>query len=343
MSSQIEPGYCIATVPGPISEQAKILFRRRDTDAARYFLRLNADTPYVLPGHMMIVADPSNNFQTTQLEHLRRAKDKVNNSMKFISGELALFMVKNHDIINDTLDLSSKGVEYTTEFGAKYFKQIASILQKIEKLYQEEFSRTGKIGSQQFYTQRAILFAELKTLIRQPVLNKIVPKAIKMLPYLKLARALSLSTSSIVHQWATAGVAGSIRGYADKIEASTKAVKFFKAGGYVTLGLGFMMTTNDVALACATGREDECRRAALTNYMGFGGATVLSGMGATRGAVLAESICLGAGIASGGFGLAVCVAGGALAGGAIGGAGGQLIGHKMGELSDYTLGRVLVD
>ncbi|MEB6335052.1 hypothetical protein [Serratia rhizosphaerae] len=343
MNNSIEPGYCIATTPGTLSMQAQQLFRRKDTDGARYFLQLNADTPYVLPGQIMIVADPSNSNQNAKLHHLRRAKNKVNHTMKFIDGDLALFMVNNHDSINSILNLSSKGIEYTSEVGSKYFKQIGNILQQIESLYQSEFTHTGKLASPQFYARRTALLAELKMLIKRPILNTLVPKTLKMKPYLKMTQALGLSTRSIIHQWSTAGAAGAIKGYAERLEASVKAVKFFKSGGYVTLALGGMMTTNDVILACSTGREHECRRAALTNYMSFAGATILSGVSASKGVLVAESICLGAGIASGGLGFAVCAAGGALAGGAIGGAGGEIIGTKMGEATNTLIGRILVD
>ena len=343
MSSRIEPGYCIATLPGPLFEQAKVLFRRRNTDAARLFMKLNADTPYVLPGHMMIVATPANSNQTSQLQHLQRAKLKVNESMKFMHGDTALFLAKHHDQIDKILNLSSKGFEYTTEFGKKYFQQIGGVLHKIEKLYQYEFSRSGKINGQQFYTQRAALFAELKALISRPVLNKIVPTTIKMRPYLKMTQALGLSTSSIIHQWTTAGAVGAIKGYAERLEASAKAAKFFKRGGYITLALGVMMTTNDVVQACAIGRENECRKAALINYMGLGGSTLAGSYLASKGAIGGELACVAAGITTGGMGLAICAAGGAIAGGVAGAYIGDKIGKSVGEGIDFLSGKILIE
>ena len=339
MPTTTDPGYCIATFPGTIVDQAKSLFRRRDTDAARLFIKLNTDTPYVVPGQMMIIASPENSNQTIQLQHLRRAKNKVNDSMRFIDGDTALFLAENHDRIDKILALSSKGIEYTTEYGTRYFEQINTTLKKIEKLYQDESKSTGKIGSQQFFTQRTILFSELKALISRPVLNKIVPTTIKMQPYLKLSRALGLSTRSIVHQWTTAGAAGAIKGYAERLEASTKAAKIFKSGGYITFGLGLMMTTNDVVLACMNGRENECKKAMLVNYMGFGASTFGARSGGQLGAAAAESLCIGAGLATGGVGLAVCLGTGALAGGIAGG----YIGEKMGKGFGGAIGNVIIE
>lgn len=37
-----------------------MLFRNPNSEAARYYLQLNADTPWVKPGHILIVADPHN-------------------------------------------------------------------------------------------------------------------------------------------------------------------------------------------------------------------------------------------------------------------------------------------
>ncbi len=342
MSNQIEPGYCIANTPGSLSNQAKILFGNADSANARYFLQLNADTPYVLPGQLLIIAD-SNSNQAAPLQHLRKAKDKVNHSMKFMSSDLALFMVKHHDQINTIINYSSNGIDYSVEAGTKYFEQIGAILKKIERLYQDEFTRSGKIASQQFYYQRAALFAELKSLINRPLLKNIAPKILNMLPYSKLARALGLSTQSIVHQWSSAGAAGAIRGYAERVEASAKAVKFLKAGGYITLALGALSTTNDVVQACSQGRENECRSVALTSYGGFAGSTYFGALGGSSGAALASSVCVAAGVATGGLGLVVCGIGGAAAGGALGGYGGNYIGSEAGKIVNNAVGWILVD
>lgn len=44
MSRKLAPGYCIVEQPGSISLQAGLLFRKRNSSAARYFEQLNAGT-----------------------------------------------------------------------------------------------------------------------------------------------------------------------------------------------------------------------------------------------------------------------------------------------------------
>lgn len=58
MSQFIAPGYCIAEQPGSLDFQARMLFRDYRSPAARFFMQANADTPWLKPGQLMIVADP---------------------------------------------------------------------------------------------------------------------------------------------------------------------------------------------------------------------------------------------------------------------------------------------
>ncbi|WP_411841751.1 hypothetical protein [Serratia rubidaea] len=60
---RIEPGYCVVETPGTLSAQGNILFSNPRSEAARYFMQLNADTPWVKSGHILIVADPHNTRQ----------------------------------------------------------------------------------------------------------------------------------------------------------------------------------------------------------------------------------------------------------------------------------------
>ena len=66
---------------------------------------------------------------------------------------------------------------------------------KIERSYQSQFRSQGSLISQQFYAERAALFAELKVMVNKPVLSRLVQKAVKFKPYEDMRHALNLSVS----------------------------------------------------------------------------------------------------------------------------------------------------
>lgn len=58
MARNIAPGYCVVERPGMLEYQARELFRDIRSPAVSLFMKLNADTQYLKPGQILIVADP---------------------------------------------------------------------------------------------------------------------------------------------------------------------------------------------------------------------------------------------------------------------------------------------
>ncbi len=76
MARQIAPGYCVVERPGNLAFQARKLFRDTRSPAASLFMKLNADTQWLKPGQILIVADPDTAapIATQMLYKLRQAK-----------------------------------------------------------------------------------------------------------------------------------------------------------------------------------------------------------------------------------------------------------------------------
>jgi len=306
--STVAPGYCVVQQAGTLDLQARLLFNNPNSEAARYFMHLNRDMRWVKPGQILIVADPANQNQVYQLNHIIMAKQKVNAALATTDDNVAAFLNKNYQHIAALTSLGEKVVGTAGEAGERYFHQIESILVKIEQTYQNQFRTQGTLIGQQFYTERNALFAQLK-----PLLKGIGRLSLNIDRYDSIKRALGLSTRSIIHEWSTVGV-GTIPGYASYIIRSAKAASFMKAGGWVALGLSFMNTTNDVYHACTTGREGECAKVAVKKYSMFGAGIVGGINGGTYGGLLGESLCLTLGAATAGTGALVCSIAGAVAG-----------------------------
>lgn len=298
--STVAPGYCVVEQSGTLDFQARLLFNNPNSEAARYFMHLNREMRWVKPGQILIVADPANQNQVYQLNHIIMAKQKVNAALATTDDNVAAFLNKHYQHIAALTSLGEKVVGTAGEAGERYFHQIESILVKIEQTYQNQFRTQGTLIGQQFYTERNALFAQLK-----PLLKGIGRLSLNIDRYDSIKRALGLSTRSIIHEWSTVGV-GTIPGYASYIIRSAKAASFMKAGGWVALGFSFMNTTNDVYHACTTGRESECGKVAVKKYVKFGGGVAGGYFGAGAAALSSGPICLAIGAPTMGLGTVVC-------------------------------------
>lgn len=98
-SSSIAPGYCIAQQTGSLAFHANYLFGGKPSEAARFFMQLNADTPLVQPGQMLIVADPRNHHQSTQIAALMQAKSRTSKAVKAGDSDFSAFLHRNYAAI----------------------------------------------------------------------------------------------------------------------------------------------------------------------------------------------------------------------------------------------------
>ena len=63
------------------------------------FMQLNADTPLVQPGQMLIVADPRNHHQSTQIAALMQAKSRTSKAVKAGDSDFSAFLHRNYAAI----------------------------------------------------------------------------------------------------------------------------------------------------------------------------------------------------------------------------------------------------
>ncbi|WP_407192053.1 hypothetical protein [Citrobacter freundii] len=170
-------------------------------------------------------------------------------------------------------------------------------------------------------------------------MNKFSKEQLNLKQYEQIKDALGLSTKSIMHKWDQTGVKD-IEGYASYIEKSAKLVKIMKTTGYVGIGLDFASYTTNVYDACAKGRENECRKAAIIEYSKFGGKQTASAFGGTAGGIIGRSTCMWVmGLLTsevGGTGIGLCL----VVGIGSGIAGGK-IAEKLGENAGESLGKVI--
>ena len=323
----VAPGYCIVEQPGTLEFQSRMLFRDTLSPAASLFLKLNADTRWLKPGQMLIVADPNTAITTQILHNLRQAKLKTNAALDYMNAEEAGFLHQHYGMIAGLTRAGDQIFGTAGDVGEKYFQAIENTLRKIEQTYQNQYRAQGSLISEQFFAERNQLLNQLKTLVNQPLVKSLAHHTVKLRPYDDMRRALNLSSRSIVHEWSTAGIVG-IPGYSTYIGNAAKAAQFLRYGGYIGIGFSFAGTTNDIVKACSAGRENECGKIAFKEYTKFAATTLLGVSGGALGASAGGAICIGLGIISapaGGAGGLICAAVGSIASGYTASAGGEAI------------------
>lgn len=313
-------GYCVAKRQGTLDYQARELFRDVRSPAARLFMKLNADTQYLKPGQILIVADPdAPDLLTMQmLTTLRRVKSNTNAAFTGLSDEDAGFMQKHYGMIAALTGTGDRIFSTAGDAGEKYFNAINQTLKKIEASYQNQFRTRGTLIGQQFFTERNQLLNQLKELVNKPLLKSLARNTVKFQQYDNMKRALNLSSRSIVHKWSTAGLGG-IPGYSYYVGNAARAARFLRMGGYVGIGFAFAGTTNGVIEACRKGREGECGKIAFKEYAKFTSGTFAGMAGGVLGASAGMGVCVAVGIATAGVGGVACAAVGSLVGGTVAG------------------------
>ncbi len=301
--------FCVVQRPGRLTEQAMFLFGNRNVAAANYFLQLNADVAWAKPGQILVVADPEGNNKPAAMNALKAAKTTTNNSLNHLSPDEASFFQRHSASIAAITNFMDKSSGLIGDAGEKYFAEIGKKLTAIESAYRNQYLTSGTLFGEQFLVERRRLFAELDTL-----LNKFSRLVLRLQPYEKLKHVLNLSSSSIVHDWETAGV-GAIRGYSTYVDGAAKAAKFMKMGGWVSNGFAALNTTNDVYNSCTTDRENECVKVAVKEYSKFGASTAAGIYGGALSASVATGVCVALGVATGGVGALACGIVGAAVGG----------------------------
>lgn len=308
----VDAGFCIVPDVTTPKKYNPLLFVNPPPKTKELYNQLNPEMKKQ-PGAILIVVDPDKQ-DSKQIKTLTEARDRIDSALKPLTHEEAKLLYDNRaavdifssQIYSDALGTSGDILGYVSEMGKSYYDEINKILEEIQKLYQNTYSHNnGIISGQEFFGQRQRLFDRLNV-----VLNRFSKSQLNLREYENIKKALGLSTSSIMHRWDQTGVR-EIEGYASYIEKSAKLIKILRNVGYVGIGLDFASYSNNVYEACAKGREDECRKAALVEYGKFGGKQLSSlAAGGTAGWA-ARSTCLWAlglvTVEAGGVGSGLCL------------------------------------
>ncbi|MBD8568213.1 MULTISPECIES: hypothetical protein [Pseudomonas syringae group] len=296
-------------------------------NAKAKFVALNSHISggVVLQGEIVIIGDASTTSSTAQEAYMMAKAAEVHTAL-LTNGEGADdFFLDNFELLKNMISYTSMGIGATSDAWSKHMDAIKESLQDIEKLYRQHMGSGAMTNRDAFYAKRTELFMKL-----EKQLDSLAALGAGLRNEGSIKRLLGLSTNSYMHT-------GEIAGYADKVSGVAKASKWIKRGTYIGTALEVGSTALAIRNACASGREEQCRRAKYVEGSSLVGSIAGASGGGALGAPIAGGICLVAlGITTGPGALACTVIGGA-AGGWAGGEGGQWVGEKIGE---YIYGTV---
>ncbi len=326
-----EPGFYV--VPKSMTREAleATLFPMRDSAVMRKFQALNPDLAEVKAGSMIVLGDPNNTSCTYQEAQLMHAAEQVKASLDPLTPEQADFMHLHGAEIASFIGQSSTWLGVSAVVMETHLTSLRDTLQAMERLHQDNYRQHGHLKSPQFFADRQRLLAQLDA----HLLNSTRLRGQTTLgDHPKLKTALGISSRSLVHHWDKAGAPGQIPGYATHMDATSRAAKYMKTGGYIGIGIGGVSSLLAIQQVCNADSGVACEKVKFTEGGKFIGSTGGGVAGGWIASTAGSSICVALGFSTG-IGGVVCVAAlvgtGAWAGTTYGGKGGEIGGEILYE------------
>lgn len=257
-----------------------------------------------------------------------QAAQRVDASLDALTPDEADFLHRHAAEIAGFIGHTSTWLGVSAVVMEKHLTSLRDTLQAIERLHQQNYRQHGHLKSPQFFADRQRLMSQLDA----HLLNSTRLRGHTTLgDHPKLKTALGISSRSLVHHWDKAGGPGQIPGYAAHVEATSRAAKYMKAGGYIGIGLGGVSSLLAVQQVCNGDAGAACEKIKFTEVGKFVGSTSLGALGGVLAGAASGSTCIAIGISTGGIGGVICVAAIVGAGAWVGTTGGGMAGEAIGE------------
>jgi len=322
-----EPGFHVVREPMSRNELLSQLYGDASAKPDN-FERLNPGLgSRVLPGEMIVIADPESLECTVKENDLMAVAAKVNQQVRQLSAQEAQFIVDHYDLLELMTANAATGMGVGAAMVGQQIKSINGILRKLEELHQSTFRKYGKLSHPEFFERRQKLFTKLDF-----ALGSVARKGMSLADDAKLKRALGLSSKSIVHEWKSSGVGG-IPGYATHYSKLAGMGKAVQGTGWGLLLVDAGLGAANIAEACTLESDQACEAALIEEPSKLGGAYFGAQLGSKLGGA-----CVLLGITTGIGGVACVV----IASG-VGGFGGGYLGSKGAAIMGTKVREVIVD
>jgi hypothetical protein len=325
-----EPGFYVVPKSIVAEKLEAQLFPSAKPNVIARFRSLNPNADMIKAGSMIVLSDPDNQQCTYEEALLMQTARFVSATLEPLTVEEADFMAQHYGVIQTALAYESKVIGVVTAMAANHLDGIKNVLADLEKLHVHTLDVKGHRSSEEFINKRDQLLKKLDV-----QLNRFTRQSIGLPDYPSLKATLGIDHPHPVHRWRKAGGIGQNPGYATHIRAVSQASQYVKYGGWIGTAVGGGASALKVQDVCTHGSAAACEKVKFTESGSFLGGV---GGGMVAGALVsftASTICVGAGLPTGGLGTVLCsalLAGlGNYAGGTFGEKGGERIAEKVYE------------
>jgi hypothetical protein len=331
----VEPGFHIVRRPGTREEIKLRLFPYSLTAATEaMFERLNPHLGgYILPGEMVVLADPYETLCTAEEQFLMEEAQKVYTTLQQLAPEQRQFMVDYWQPLQDIAVAGERSASNgmaadsasllgaLSAAGSRLMRETTQALQRIDELYRQVLDPSNPMTRERFHAERARLFQRLSL-----AMNHWVNEPLRLPRHPALKDRIQVEARQQLHEYRTARKGGpfGIPAISETIARVTVVDRLMSLGAAVGIGLDIAATQTSINQACRDGREMECRRAQFVEYGGLGGRMAGSAAGIAAGAAMTQPesrVCL----------VVAPVPHGRIACGLIGASGGAVSGEKIGS------------
>ncbi|MEX2340491.1 MAG: hypothetical protein WD609_18155 [Aquisalimonadaceae bacterium] len=166
--------------------------------------------------------------------------------------------------------------------GSLQTRQIGRVLSELEQRYVQTYRAHGRL-TPQFYAYRQRTFRTLDTALGRLVRNVTLGSPLKE----SAKRTLKVNTKSQILYWSRNGAAGGVRDFKGHFNRLHTVNRYFRFGGYATIGIDAMLTASTISEACHAGDERHCLRTSVVETGGLVGRVG----GGIAGAALGYGAC----------------------------------------------------
>lgn len=302
-----------------VNEVVRTLYNSPSQVTIDHFNRVNAHliNNRVSIGQMVIIT-PENPQQCTLWEDLlQKAARHIDSELSRQTAQEKAALARNYALFNNATSYTGAGIGWVSGYFDQKKNHVVKALDKIEKLYVAEYSKTGALKSSDFFSKRRALFQQIDRAVNGMLERRMWGQNVDAN---RIKSRLGLSSKSIVHQWKAQGYATDIDGFKSNYTRLTNASKIFTRLGYVSIGLEVAGGVSKIAEACTL--EPDSAYCTKTKFTETGRVAGSVGGGVFGGAVASYGVCnLMFGIESFGTSLLWC----GIVAGAVGSYGGSKV------------------
>ncbi|SDK85140.1 hypothetical protein SAMN05661010_00303 [Modicisalibacter muralis] len=339
--SLIEPGFHIVRTSGTREQIKRRLFPTVTPAIDAMFERLNPHLgDYILPGDMVVLADPGSQQCHQEEAFLMAEARKVQGTLQPLEEAQRQSLMDHWQVFEDialageaaeadssTLTNAASVLGVTSTAGGRAIKEVRDSLEAIDKLYQQAMDPTHPMTREEFYALRDQHAQRLKL-----AMGNWVSVPLRLPRHAELKARINIEARQQLHSTATARSGGKFRipTISEAIARTTLVAKLTSIGAFVGLGLDIAATQSKVERACSEGRERECTRVKYVEYSGLIWRVAASAAGSSAGGTYGAEICLAVSLAP--QGRIVCGVVGAVAGAVAGEKAGEKVGEGLGTM-----------